>query len=393
MVLSFVNSFKKISMKKPIICFFLGIPILIVTVLTCKRESPRSIDELSVLISRRINSIMTDYHVPGVSACAVKNGEIIWSGVYGYSNVSLNKKVTDTTLFMIGSISKTITGTALMQLIEQGLIGLDENINDYLSFRVVNPWCQDKTITPRMLLSHVSGIRDNWNILNGLHYNGGDSPLAIGYFLKEYLSSGGVYYHVANYADFVPGTQFEYTNVGSTLVAYLIESITKLSFEEYCQQKIFRPLGMNSTSWFLSKLQDQDIASPHVYQGGALIPIPHYGSPVYPCGFLRTSSQQFACYLNAIMNGGLHNGTRLLDENTVQMITNLHYPSVSSGYGLFWEYYGNQQWGHNGSGPGIASKMFFSCSEGIGIIVFSNIENTAAALIAEEIFYYLNSAH
>src|SRR3990172_1556345 len=83
----------------------------------------------SALIDSFITATMSDYHIPGLSACIVKDGELVWHNAYGYADVEREIPVTDSTLFFIASISKTITGTAIMQLYERGLFNLEDNVN------------------------------------------------------------------------------------------------------------------------------------------------------------------------------------------------------------------------------------------------------------------------
>jgi CubicO group peptidase (beta-lactamase class C family) len=340
-------------------------------------------------LDSKITSLMQQYNVPGVAACAIKNGEIIWKGSFGFADVNTKRRITDTTLFMIGSISKTVTGVAFMQLYERGLIDLDDNINDYLPFVVSHPDFPDSVITPRMLLSHVSGLRDNWNILNNLHHNGGDSPIQLEYFIQQYLVPNGTYYNQSNFTNSAPGATYEYTNVGATLIAYLVSAISGNSFEEYCQINIFSPLGMNESSWFLSNLNLEHVAVPHVDNNGTLEIIQQYGSPIYPCGFLRTSTTQLSRFLLAIMNGGTIDNFQLLNISTVDKMLTLHYPSISPNYGLFWEF-DYDLWGHRGGGPGVGTIMGFSKQNSLGFIVFTNIENAAAQSIAQEIMNEFN---
>ena len=109
---------------------------------------------------------MDQYHFPGLSACIVKDDQIIWKNVYGYANIEENRLVTDSTLFFLASVSKPVTGTAIMQLWEQGLFNLDDDINNYLPFQVRNPSHPNDPITFQMLLTHTSSIYDNWNLLS-----------------------------------------------------------------------------------------------------------------------------------------------------------------------------------------------------------------------------------
>jgi len=106
---------------------------------------------------------MSQYHIPGLAASIVKEGDIYWTCAYGFANIEDSIEVTDTTLFMLASVSKTVTGVALMQLWEAGLFQLDNDINNYLPFEVHNPNFPDSVITFRMLLTHTSSINDNWD--------------------------------------------------------------------------------------------------------------------------------------------------------------------------------------------------------------------------------------
>ncbi len=224
---------------------------------------------------------------------------------------------------MLGSTSKTITGTAFMQLYEDGLIGLDDDINDYLPFQVHHPLYPHEVVTPRMLLSHVSGIRDNWDIFNTVHYPGGDSPIPLSVFTEGYLTPDGQYYNIENFTSSAPATAYEYTNVGTTLIAYIIEVITDLAFEQYCQENIFTLLEMSVTSWLLANLNLNNVAMPYTNNNGNFIPFGHYGSPVYPCGFLRTSSHYLAHYLIAFMQKGQLNGIEILDSTSVELMSSV----------------------------------------------------------------------
>jgi CubicO group peptidase (beta-lactamase class C family) len=170
---------------------------------------------------------MDSYHIPGVAACVVKDGQVIWTGTYGWANIEDSIQVADTTVFKLASVSKPFTGSALMQLYQEGFFDLDDDINDYLPFVVVNPNFPDSVITFRMLLTHTSSINDNWDVLFSVETWGGDSPMDLGWFLEQYLAPGGVYYQAyVNYNIFPPGTEWDYSNVAFALAGYLVETIT-----------------------------------------------------------------------------------------------------------------------------------------------------------------------
>ena len=106
----------------------------------------------------KIKLLMKVGHMPSLSACIIKNNGIVWSKGYGFYDIMHRKKACDDTIYMIGSISKSVTATALMQLYEQGLFDLDDDVSDYLPFTLRNPKYPDVPITFRMLLAHQSSL-------------------------------------------------------------------------------------------------------------------------------------------------------------------------------------------------------------------------------------------
>jgi CubicO group peptidase (beta-lactamase class C family) len=345
-----------------------------------------------------IDSTMAVEHIPGLAACAIYDGDIIWSGNYGYADIARQIAPTDLTLFLMASISKTFVGVALMQLWEQGLFNLDDDINRYLPWEVHNPSYPASTITFRMLMSHTSAIADNWAVMDSLYTWGGDSPIPLEEFLRNYLTPGGSYYYPGvNFGNYTPGTVFNYCSVGATLAGYLVERINpqSLSFAEYCQEHIFAPLSMNNTSWFLANLNIDDIAIPYHWTGSNYSPYQHYGVPYYPAAQLRTSTNQLARHLIAFMQHGQIEGTRILDNTTVDLMTTVQIqaPGFSgNGTGLFWFTFilgGRLLWGHAGNSEGCRTYMYFCPEENTGAIVLTNGESPLGCrVILNELFEY-----
>ena len=346
-------------------------------------DYPSSIfSNTSLDIDSLINITMATYHLPGLSACIVRDGEIIWTGAYGYADIQNSRSVTGSTLFSIASLSKTFVCTALMQLWENGLFELDEDINNHLPFQVRNPNHPNNPITFRMLLTHTSSIRDRIGLLNSLVSWGSDSPIQLDSFLVNYLLPGGAYWNNINYSSLAPQTSYEYSNVGAALLGYLVESITNTPFEQYCQDSIFIPLGMNNTSWFLSNLDTNDIALPYYYSAGSYHSYGHYGFPDYPDGQLRTSAVQYARHLIAFMQKGQIDGVRILESCTVELITTIQFPSLNSQQALIWFIYpwtipgfGSHTFcGHTGGyfGVNTASDYTLEIDNHVGVIVFTN---------------------
>jgi CubicO group peptidase (beta-lactamase class C family) len=150
-----------------------------------------------------------------------------------------------------------------MNVQENGGFELDDDINDYLPFSIFIPDYPDSIITFRELLTHTSSFKDNWNILDTIYVHG-DSPTSLGDFMKGYFKEGGVNYDAnKNFYSVPPGTHYHYCNEGAALCGYLVELITGIPFDQYCNDSIFKPLCMDQTSWFLSGLDSNTIAMPY----------------------------------------------------------------------------------------------------------------------------------
>ena len=341
-----------------------------------------------------IREHMDTAHIPGVATWAFKDGQVIWQHCYGYANLEDSIEVEDTTLFSLASISKTITGTAIMQLWERGLFELDDDINDYLPFNVRCPAYPDSTITFRMLMTHTSSIHDNSSIINPLLVPWGDSPIPLCTFLHGYLVPGGTYYSTANYNSWAPGTQYEYSNVAIGLLGCLVEAIQD-SFPIYCQDSIFDPLSMYETSWFLANLDTNNLARAYEWTGSSYVRRPWWGAPNYPCCYLRASVTELAQYLTAIVQYGVVGAVRILDSTTVDLILS-HQFEVGTDWwiGLVWHhcgwvFAGRWVWLHNGAGDGIDTFMAFCPDENSAVISLTNCENYGCSwTIAEALLGY-----
>lgn len=330
----------------------------------------------------------------GMQAAYISNGELSWRGSYGVKTFQTNDRVNDSTLFMTASISKPVTALALMKLYDERKLGLDDDINDYLPFNVRNPNFPDDKITFRMLLSHVSSIRDHWPILE-LGYtidNGGDSPLSLEDHIKSYLLEGGAYYNPEkNFYAMAPGQEEKYSNVGFGLIGYLVERISGKPFNEYMKEEIFLPLKMNNTYWFLSEIPHANIATPHNmpyketdFKGTQVLK--HFGYPGYPSGQLRTTVSDYAQYLKMMINEGKVEGKSFLSKETIAEFLRVQYPEADKWQAISWNYNEFESFiynllmprvpSHTGLDPGMSTVVCFDPETRTGVLVFSNSPTT-----------------
>ena len=336
----------------------------------------------SLQLDSLISAYKTENQIPGLATMIVKNDKVIWSKNYGYRNREQQLPVEDSTNFLLASVSKIVVATAVMQLWENGLIDLDKNINNYLpdAFTVINPHFPNDSITTKMLLNHTSSIQDNMNLLWTLNICG-DSPIPFSSFLADYLEPGGKYYNQSNFYNYKPGQTFNYSNVGASLLALIVENLSGKSFAEYCEDSIFIPLSMNSASWFLEGMNPDKIATPYNYDTYGSIashPICNQGFPYYPSGSLRANKIELSHFLLAYLNNGMYNNHRILDSATVAYIL-----SDQLGYdiegamlqGLIWIkmlIYNGSVWGHIGDWYGAETLVGIDPSEKYLIVWLQN---------------------
>jgi CubicO group peptidase (beta-lactamase class C family) len=339
--------------------------------------------------------------IPGLAACIVKSGRVIWSNGYGWANIKKHVPMDpDLTVQNIGSISKTVVATAVMQLWEKGKFQLDDDVNERLPFAVRSPSHPDPPITYRLLLTHRSGIADS--PAYGSSYACGDPRIPLERWLKDYFTPGGRSYEKANFHPWKPGEQHRYSNLGFGLLGYLVERVSGESLPRYTSKLILEPLGMKRTGWLLSEVDVAAHAVPYApaadgdppgeeleayrkfgllageperaLAGGEHRPLCLYSFPNYPDGSLRTSVNQLARFLLAYVNDGSYGGSRILASDTVRLMLTPQ-AATSPQQGLCWATElrdGRRHWGHNGGDPGIRTTMSFRPSDGIGAIVFVN---------------------
>ncbi|NMM50879.1 serine hydrolase domain-containing protein [Marinigracilibium pacificum] len=326
--------------------------------------------------------------IVGLQAAYLSKGQLKWKNSYGVKNYLDNNPVNDTTLFMIASSTKPITAIGIMKLYEEGVIDLDANINDYLPFEICNPNHPESKITIRMLLSHSSSIIDNWDVLTPLYTTeeGGDSPVELHDFIREYFVKGEKYYDsVKNFSADPPLTQRVYSNMGIVLCGYIIELVSGVEFEEYMYKEVFEPLGMNNTYWFLRDIPHDNIANPHELadkKGNSPTVLKHYGYADYPDGQIRTTVSDYSKIIELMLNKGVVNGHRFLKAETIHEMLRVQFPDTDKHQAIAWNYNEFDHWfyyllmkrlpSHTGGDPGVATVVSFDPEESTGAIVFVN---------------------
>jgi CubicO group peptidase (beta-lactamase class C family) len=352
-----------------------------------------SLDSLDSCIAK----IADEYGLVGVAVAIVttKANGIAWNQTYGYANLETEQKVRDSTPFLLSSVSKLFIAVSMMQQVESGVLDLDEDINKYLPFEVINPLVSlssNNRITLRDLSTHTSGIVDS-DYTFDMSYQPGDPTESLGDFLEAYLVPNGAYY--AESENFLPCLSgeclYEYSNYGSSLAALVVESAVGLPFAQYVEENILIPLSMNDSHYYLANYTDPNvIAMPYSVD---LEPYGYYGYPDYPDGRLFTSSRDLSKFLASIMIEKDEDGSPpsiLSVQSKKQMLTpqpikekssfgeKLYYGSTKQE--IFWIETNDITHGHDGGDDGSLTFMYYEPITGVGIIILTNSEDENGAI-------------
>lgn len=393
--------FKKIIDKKRCSQVALLSFILLFTQLSVKSQEL----EKDQLLESSIVKIMDNDKLAGMSCGIIKNNKIVWQFAYGWSDIENKIPMTSNSIFMLASVSKTITGTTLMLLYDKGKLKLDDNINKYIPFKIRNPEYPDDSITIRMLLTHTSSFNDNFKYITPLYQERDVTSPPLGELVKDFFSIDGKYYESSNFTKDKPGESFNYSNMNFVVVAYLVELISQEPFNDYCKKNLLKPLDMKRSAWYYSELDEQELAVQYELdstQSNGIKRIAHYSWPGLADGCFHASVPQYANFLRMVLNNGIYKGKTIIGVNTVSEIfkpqkvkgitsekTDLPTPD----WGLIWgicELSGQKFYYHTGGGTGIKTAVLINPANKSGLIWFITGEAKTMETYTSIFFLLLN---
>jgi CubicO group peptidase (beta-lactamase class C family) len=322
-----------------------------------------------------IQSIMQSNPVVGLSVAVVKNNKVIYNHSFGFKDVEKQLPLTNASIFRIASISKSFTTTAIMQLVAEKKIRLDQDISELVGFKVRNPAYPNTVITLKMALSQRSSINDSE-----------------GYFSLDAIDPATNPNFAKCYNAYEPDKGYMYCNLNYNLAGSILEKITGIRFDKYIQQQILDPLGLYG-GYNVNALDSNLIAKIYEFnketQGFTLSPnayaprteeINNYTmgrtTPIFsPTGGMKISANDLAKYMIMHSQLGKYKGGRMIPKNLSKQMQAII--SEEEGYGMALETStqlipGKTMIGHTGSAYGLYSMMFFEPKEKIGFIVISN---------------------
>jgi len=328
---------------------------------------------------RLIPELMAEQDIPGLAVAVVDNAHVLWAEGFGFTDTDRRVAITPRTIFSIQSTSKTVTATAIMMAVQQGLLDLDAPITTYVPDFTVNSLFEEhpeRKITLRHLLSHTAGFTHEAPV-------GNNADLGAVRFQD----------HIASISDtwlrFPVGTGFAYSNLGIDLAGNILQVLSGRPFWQYVEENLFHPLGMVNSSF------DVEVIRPDTRRA-----IGHTGSfprvpieiPIIPSGGLYTSADEMGRFIQFHLNRGVIKGRALLEPRVLDEMYTVIFPvrGQPDGYALGVGRWRNADlndalaFNHPGGAYGFVSYMRWYPELGIGISVLINSAN-ANLSIAQDI--------
>ncbi len=325
-----------------------------VAMILCVIISARA-DEVDDYVERQLRQL----HIPGLSLAVVRGGRVIKAQGYGLANLESNAPATKDTVYEIGSMTKQFTATAVMMLVEEGKVSLDDKITKYFP-AAPETWSQ---ITVRHLLNHTSGIQNHVAVPDfpNLFQTNLTRDQLIKLFFKLPL-------------EFQPGETWAYDNTGYYLLGIIVEKASGKSFWQFLDERIFRPLGMTSTrntdpqpiatnrasgyEWVNNKFERRPVLAPFIaFSAGAILSnvgdMAKWDAALYTERLLKRSS---------------------LEQMWTPAKTNQGAPA-SFDYGFGWfidSYHGHRVVQHSGGTPGFSSAIYRFTDDRLTVIILTN---------------------
>ncbi len=329
---------------------------------------------------------MSSTRIPGLSLAIVKDGRVVYSRGFGFRDVERGLAATSRTVYGIGSVTKSFTAIAVLKLVEEGRLSLDDEVSKYVPLKLE---AKGKPVRVHHLLTHSSGIPAlayaEAFIRGRLGLDGPWLPVATAEDVISFMS---------DYADWVhaePGTRFFYLNEGYVLLGYIVSKVSGMRYEDFVRKHILKPLGMSRTYFEEVEVSaDPDVATPYIVdrEGRYIRSMFPYG--ITADGGLLSNCEDMARYVSMLIGRGELDGVRVLGREYVEMMER-KYVDVPSGmfgddgygYGLTVteRFLGRKLVRHSGSVLVYTAFMGYLPEDRVGVVVLANASGYPLSLI------------
>lgn len=312
------------------------------------------------LVRSFIPILMKKYNLPSVSVAVAKDSQIIWEEAFGWADRKKQIKATSHTMYSLASISKPITATGLMVLVERGLVDLNQPANVYLEESPLHAFegnVQEATV--QRILQHTSGLPQHWQF----------------FFDRDSYKRPSMAESIRRFGILVspPGEICEYSNLGYGIIEYIIERISKKSYSEYMESEVFEPLGLKETAIFTESPKSEMVAQRYIENKDAS---PFYDFDHRGASAVYSSAHDLVRFGMFHLKNRLSDMDRILSDNTIDLMqTAVDKRLPQSHYKLGWdvgERYGYKVVSHGGGMPGVRTILLLLPSENIVVAILCN---------------------
>jgi len=321
-------------------------------------------------LSALIKQDMAKHDVKGLSIALVDDQKVVWAEGFGFADAANNVPATADTVYRIGSISKVVTATEIMRLVEYGNVQLDKPVTDYVpEFSIRNRFADSKPITLRALLAHHSGMPSD--VLKGMWV---DHPVSLAEYVRalseESLASP-------------PQSLYKYSNIDYSLLGRVIENVEHQEFSSAMQQNLLMPLGMADSSFQLTP--DIEHRYARGYRKGK--DAPRLSLRDTPAGGMLSSVNDMSRWLRFIFADGSAQGMQIIKPETLQKMFKPQFAGLDLDFdhkiGMAWMLSGLSAPGgqplawHNGGFPPYQAHLSLLPKQKLGVIILTNSDEAS----------------
>jgi CubicO group peptidase (beta-lactamase class C family) len=321
----------------------------------------------------RVGEILNRWPAVGLALGVVRDGSLEFFSAHGLADIATKTPVSEDTVFRIGSITKTFTAIAVMQLVEQGLVDLEAPANAYLrAYQLIPRDPAWRPATLRHLLTHTAGIGEEVPRSAGLRRDFGETVE-----MGCPVPSLAEYYRGRLVLDAEPGTRFRYTDHGPATAGQIVEDVSGLPLDRYLREHVFLPLGMTHTDLLRSEVVRQTLASGYVLRRHGPRAVTERQSVMAAAGAAYSTPRDMACYLQALLGGGANDHGSVLQPATLATMFDAQYQPDPRLPGVGLAFLRSIAGGHllvehQGTVPGFKSQIFLAPDDGVGVMAFTN---------------------
>ncbi|MHC1784170.1 MAG: serine hydrolase [Anaerolineaceae bacterium] len=349
-----------------LICILAALPVLpAIAKKTLVEKDFSSIDDY-------VEAEMEAQHIPGLALGIVQGDQIVHLHEFGLADPS-GKRITSQTPFIIGSLSKSFTAMAILQLVDAGKIGLDKPVKQYLKWFRLADEESSASVTVRQLLNQTSGLAESAGLKDETSRENGDDALEAR--VKSFATAR---------LNHPAGGAFEYSNANYDILGLIVQIVSGQSYDSYIQEHIFNPLDMQHSFVSEAKAMGQGLATGNRFWFGRPYPFTApYPRASLPHGYLIASAEDMSHYLIAYLNNGQYGDKMIISQTGID--TMYLRPQQEMGdfyYGMGWfigEKDGIPMMRHGGDTANFHANMILIPEGKWGIVLLENAENYKAS--------------